>query len=84
VPEVANDPWSNLQLLDDLPQLASLVEQVEDAGGDATLLYGRACSSDGSLRLHRGDLGGIEQPAARSAHGVQLVALLLRTGKMLR
>jgi len=39
LPEVADDGGWDLELLDDLAQLAALVEHVEDAGGDAT--FGR-------------------------------------------
>src|SRR6185436_13845407 len=37
VPEVANDMRRDLELLDDLAQLAPVVEQIEDARGEAAL-----------------------------------------------
>src|SRR4029077_18540399 len=77
VPEIADDAGRDLQLLDDLAQLATLVEEIEDAGGDAALRHGPASVGDGPLGLEGSNLRRVEQPAARIADRVQLTALHL-------
>jgi hypothetical protein len=60
----------DLQLLNDLAQLAAGVEQAEHAGGEPTFGQRRGRIADRPLQLQGGDLLWLEQPAAGRAHRV--------------